>query len=106
MKYIKRFENLKVNDLNLVFDEIINKYSENDIIEILHGEILEWVDSDWENKYESEYEWYVDHNNGEAEDVVIGQLISDYEHKNSIKLDSETYLNLYEKLKKYYNFSY
>jgi hypothetical protein len=103
MKYIKNFESLDNNDVNIVFDQIISKYSEEVVLEMLDQEILEWVDIDWEDEYETEYDWYVDHNNGEAEDVIIGQLISEYEQKNNTKLDSDLIYNLSEKLKNYYN---
>jgi hypothetical protein len=35
-----------------------------------------WVEDGWEDDYESEYDWYIDHSNEEAQDVVISELIS------------------------------
>lgn len=57
---------------------IEKNYSEERVIEMLDKEILEW--SDWEEgdeDYESEYDWYEDHNNNEAEDAVINVIIGD-----------------------------
>lgn len=52
-------------------------FSEQKVSEMLDEEILNWVDSDWEDDYESEYDWYVDHNNNEAEDEVVNQIMNE-----------------------------
>ena len=53
------------NLLNEIF--IASEYDE---------EITNWVEDGWNGEYDSEYDWYLDHNNGEAQDVVISSIIS------------------------------
>lgn len=75
----------------MIKDQIIQfiqaNYSEDDIIARLDEEKLEWIDSDWEDDgdYSDEYEWYGDHNSGEAEDVGVDEI---YKHTlNDLKLN-------------------
>jgi hypothetical protein len=48
----------------------------------------------WLDDYESEYDWYIDHSNEEAQDVVISELISWYEiyKKASINMNITNYI--------------
>ena len=81
MKYLdnyKIFES-ESEDLSFIMAKIKGEFPEEKVTERLDEEILEWVDSDWEDDYDSEYDWYQDHNNGEAEDVVIDEIIDWYE---------------------------
>jgi hypothetical protein len=41
---------------------------------------MEWVEDGWEDDYESEYDWYIDHSNEEAQDVVINLFHGMKEH--------------------------
>ena len=56
-------------------EELLNylnqNFDEQKVAEMLDEEIINWVDADWEEDYESEYDWYIDHNNNEAEDEII-----------------------------------
>lgn len=49
-------------------------FPEDKITELIDDEITSgnWVDSDWDEdgEYESEYDWYQEFGNGEAEDAV------------------------------------
>ena len=68
-----------------IFKLIEEKFSGDDIVEMFDDEVLNWVDSDWEDEYDSEYDWYIDHNNKEAEDVVFDNLltaIGNFEYSN------------------------
>jgi hypothetical protein len=78
MKHLKLYENF--NDIkSKVIDYLKSKWSEEKVDELFDEEVVggNWVDDDWEDEYESEYDWYVDHNNGEAEDVIIDLIESD-----------------------------
>ena len=82
MKYLNKYKKLfESEDLSFIMAKIKQEFSEEKVTERLDEEILEWVDSDWEDDYDSEYDWYQDHNNCEAEDVVIGEIIDWYEEK-------------------------
>jgi broad-specificity NMP kinase len=66
-------------------EELLNylrqNFDEQKVAEMLDEEIINWVDADWEEDYESEYDWYVHHNNNEAEDEIVNQI------KNEVKKD-------------------
>ena len=62
-------------------EELLNYLKENfdeqKVAEMLDEEIINWVDADWEEDYESEYDWYIDHNNNEAEDEIVNQIMKE-----------------------------
>jgi hypothetical protein len=61
--------------LNEIIDFLDKNFSEEKVAEMFDEELLEWVDADWSDDYDSEYDWYIDHNNGEAEAEVIRSII-------------------------------
>jgi hypothetical protein len=66
-------------DLDFAMAKIKEQFDEDNVVGMFDEEVLAWVDSDWQDDYESEYDWYVDHNNGEAQDSVISQIIRWFE---------------------------
>ena len=52
-------------------------YSEEKVAEMFDEETLNWVEEDWNEDYETEYDWYIDFRNGEAEDEVISNITND-----------------------------
>lgn len=102
MKYLNKYKKLfESEDLSFIMAKIKQEFSEEKVTERLDEEILEWVDSDWEDDYDSEYDWYQDHNNGEAEDVVIGEIIDWYEEKYD-KLSTDIKSDIIDKIKEEY----
>ena len=67
-KFIKKFnENVETEfDLDLAITKIKEQFSDEEVISNYDEEILNWVEEDWADDYDSEYDWYIDHNNGEA----------------------------------------
>ena len=126
MKYIKTFEDIsddeKFNpvlgfddnqqeeetkghfDLDLAISRIKEEYSEDEVSARYDLEILEWVEPDWEEdgNYDSEYDWYIDHNNGEAQDVVIGEMINWYKRTYEKDISDEDYSELFDEIKSEY----
>lgn len=103
MKYIKKYENLSQEfDLNFAIAKIEENFSEDKVCEMFDEEVLEWVDKDWEDDYESEYDWYVDHNNGEAQDTIIYGMTTWYE-SNYHKLIGDQKSQLIALIKERYN---
>ena len=96
MRYLKKFENTH-HSIDSIISKIKDKFTQEDVCDMFDLEVLEWVAEDWSEEYESEYDWYIDHNNGEAEDVVVEQLISWYE-KEYGTLDMQTELILIDKI--------
>lgn len=107
MKYIKKFNLSESNsekfDLESAMDIITKQYDEETVLSNLDEEILEWVDDDWEDEYESEYDWYIDHNNGEAQESVINQIINWYKSESNIHLNDDEYSKLFNFIKDKYN---
>jgi hypothetical protein len=78
-------------DLQFAMAKIKEEFSEDKVTGMFDNEILEWVDDDWQEDYESEYDWYIDHNNGEAQDAVIHVIMSwyckNYNENKSLSID-------------------
>lgn len=103
MKYMKTFENLDQFDLELAITRIKEEYSEDEVASRFDDEMMNWIEEDWEEDYESEYDWYIDHNNGEAQDVVIGAMIDWYKVNFDKELGfDENYSDLFDAIKSEY----
>jgi len=109
MKYLNKYKKFNESesseefDLDFAMSKIKEKYSEMDVAEMFDQELLEWVDPDWEEEYESEYDWYMDHNNSEAQDVVIESIINWYKKEFNKKISSDDYSQLFDEIKSNYN---
>lgn len=90
-------------DLDFAMAKIKDHFYEMKVVEMFDEEILEWVDSDWEDDYESEYDWYVDHNNGEAQDSVINQIINWYKKEFDKNLNTDEHSELFDAIKSEYD---
>lgn len=96
-------ENLETFDLQFAMAKIKDHFDEDKVIEMFDDEVLEWVDSDWKDEYESEYDWYVDHNNGEAQDSVINQIINWYKKEFNKTLSIDEHSELFDAIKSEYD---
>lgn len=77
MRYIREYkENF---DLDFAMAKIKNHFNLDSVTKMFDTEVKEWIDDNWKEGFETELDWYVDHNNGEAQDLVINQIISWYE---------------------------
>jgi hypothetical protein len=104
MKWIRKYNESKSEfDLDFAISKIKENFSEDKVIEMYDNEMLEWVDPDWEDDYESEYDWYIDHNNGEAQDVIINSMINWFKKEYNKSLDSNEYVELFDKIKEEYD---
>lgn len=105
MKHLKKFnENSAEFDINFAMSKISENYPESLVIEMYDEELLNWVDSSWEEDgYDCEYDWYIDHNNGEAQDVVYDQIIDWYKKEYDENLSIDNQLELLEKIKEKYS---
>lgn len=90
-------------DLDFAMAKIKDHFDEMEVVGMFEEEILEWVDSDWEDDYDSEYDWYVDHNNGEAQDSVINQIINWYKKEFNKNLNIDEYSELFDAIKSEYD---
>jgi hypothetical protein len=83
--------------------KIKEQFDEDKVIGMFDEEVLEWVDSDWQDDYESEYDWYIDHNNGEAQDSVINQIINWYKKEFDKRLNIDDHSDLFDAIKSEYD---
>jgi len=90
-------------DLDFAIAKIKDHFDEDKVIGMFDDEVLEWVDTDWEDEYESEYDWYVDHNNGEAQDSVITQIINWYKKEFNKTLNTDEHSELFDAIKSEYD---
>ncbi len=104
MKFIKKFnENVESEfDLDLAITKIKEQFSDEEVISNYDEEILNWVEEDWADDYDSEYDWYIDHNNGEAQDVVVSDIINWYKKEFNKELSLDEYSDLYDAIKSEY----
>ena len=104
MKYLKTFENVDQFDLDLAITRVKEEYSDDEVASRYDDEMMNWVDSDWEEDgdYDSEYDWYIDHNNGEAQDVVIGEMIDWYKRTYDKDISDDDYSDLFDEIKSEY----
>lgn len=89
-----------------ILESIRKEFPEARVAEMLDEEILNWVHSDWEiDGYDSEYEWYSDYGNGEAEDVVAQEMIRWWviEHNEGKELGKGTYSSVIKQIGEEYN---
>ncbi len=75
-----------------IIDYLDSNYTEQRVAEMFDEELLNWVDSDWADTHECEYDWYIDHNNGEAQDAVVNQIVGDLK-ANGIVIQEEIDMN-------------
>lgn len=103
MKYIKTYESLGEFNIESSFSKILKEFPESRVIDMYDNEWPNWVDDTWEDEgYDSDYDWYNDHNNGEAQDVVYEEIISWFcDTQGEVLLDKERE-ELYNKIKEEY----
>lgn len=89
-------------DLDLAITRVKEEYSDDEVAARYDNEIMEWVEPDCEDDYECEYDWYIDHNNGEAQDVVIGEMIDWYKRTYDKDISDDDYSELFDEIKSEY----
>ncbi len=83
---------------------LLAQYDESEIRERADDQMHEYIDDDWDasGDYDSEYEWYIDHNNGEAEDDVLNEVVRGYE-KDHGELSIDNFADVFDTLKMEWN---
>lgn len=86
MEQEKDYESL-VKD---VAQKILDKFSEDKVIEMLDEEIFSgnWLDGDWEDEYEDAFDAYTATGRGSAEDEIIRQMVDWYQSEYG-KIDND-----------------
>lgn len=104
MRYLRKYNENESSqfDVEFAIAKIKEKFTDDKVASLFDNEVLEWVDPDWSDNYDSEYDWYMDHNNGEAQDVIIDQLI-DWYMKEHGKIPVGEQIKLRDRIKDEYD---
>lgn len=100
MKHIKAYTSLSKADVTV---SSLYSFLILDIASSILNWSMNWVDDDWSDDHDSEYDWYVDHNNGEAQDVIIDDIIKWYKSQINIRLDVMNEIELSDAIKQEYS---
>jgi hypothetical protein len=107
MKYLRYYENTNDNnfDIDFAIVKIKEEFSEERISDYFDNEILNWLDDNWEEDgFESENDWYKEHNNGEAQDVIIEDMINWYKKTFNTEIKESDFSELTKAIKDNYSF--
>lgn len=103
MRFLRLFNESKDLDINFIVSKIKEEWSAQKVKDMIEEEWENWVDDDWEeSEFDSNREWYDEHNNGEAEEVVFDHLIEWFKKKFGKKLDDLQIKEIQKILKKEY----
>lgn len=110
MKKVKTYESFIGKEVSDEFDadfavaKINHFYSEYDVKNMIDDEIENWVEEEQiGDDYEGKVDWYYDNASGEAEEVVINQLIDWYEREFKKELSEEQIEDLSQRIIKSYS---
>ena len=74
MKYLKLFnENNLESDTEFIISKITQNFPKDDVKKMLSDEVIQWIPDG------KDEEWYKENNNGEAEEVIIDDMINWFE---------------------------
>jgi hypothetical protein len=91
MKYLKKYENVTF-DIDFAMAKIRNKFSEENVKSMLSKEIEEWADDDF----------YLENGNGEAEEIVIHQMIAWFKKEYSKNISEQEESSLEDSIRDKY----
>lgn len=89
-------------DAKEVFELIKVEYSEDIVNTRFDEELCEWVDEGWEDDFETEHDAYQEQGRGEAENVVIEEMIDWYERAHE-KLGVNIHFEIFNLIKEHYD---
>ena len=87
-------------DIQELIKKVKDRYTWEDILDMLDEEILNWDYGYTESEideYESRFDFYYEYNNGEAENVVVDNILSKFgTSRNELFEENEDYLLIFE----------
>ena len=87
-------------DIQELIKKVKERYTCVDILDMLDEEILNWDYGYTESEideYESRFDFYYEYNNGEAENVVVDNILSKFgTSRNELFEENEDYLLIFE----------
>lgn len=94
MRYLRKYNESADFDIDFAIVKIREHFSESDVVEMLKKEIAEW--SDDESSYSS-------NGNGEAEEVVIQEMINWFKREFSKQLEESDFAALEDEIRASYD---
>jgi len=88
-------DNLTPDEIEEKWTQILDIWSEDDIIESIDEKVFDFIPNDWEDEYEDEYEAYQECGRGEAESATIDEVL------NSVGVEYND--ELYDKIKDHFS---
>ena len=111
MRIVKKYESFIGKEVPTEFDpnfaiaKIKHFFPEYDVKSMVDDEIKNWVEEDQiGDNYEDDIDWYYDNGSGEAEEVVVDQLIDWYQTEFKKELTDEQRGELSNMIIKEYEF--
>lgn len=92
MKYLRKYENLGF-DTDFAIVKIREHFSEEEVAGMVNREIAEWSDDE---------EFYSNNGNGEAEEVVIQEMINWFKREFSKQIEESDFAALEDEIKANY----
>ncbi len=95
-------ESYDSNDSNFIMGKIKQKFTKDLVSKMLEDEIKMWVSDDWVNDFKSESDWYTIHGGGEAEEIIIDQMIDWFEKEFNREVNEEQRTSLKDEIENEY----
>ena len=93
MKHLRKYNESASLDIDFAIVKIREHFSEEEVTEMVSKEIAEWSDDD---------EFYSNNGNGEAEEVVIQEMINWFKREFSKQIEESDFAALEDEIKATY----
>ena len=93
MKYLRKYNENSTFDIDFAIVKIREHFSEEEVASMVSKEISEWADDE---------EFYSSNGNGEAEEVVIQEMINWFKREFSKQIEESDFAVLEDEIKAVY----
>ena len=93
MKYLKKYNESALLDIDFAIAKIKDRFSEEEVADMVEKEVAEWSDDS---------DFYSSNGNGEAEEVVIHEMINWFKKEFSKQIEESEFTALEDEIKTAY----
>jgi hypothetical protein len=93
MKYLRKYNENSIFDIDFAIVKIREHFSEEEVASMVSKEISEWADDE---------DFYSSNGNGEAEEVVIQEMINWFKREFSKQIEESDFAVLEDEIKAVY----
>jgi hypothetical protein len=93
MKYLKKYNESALLDIDFTIAKIKDRFSEEEVADMVAKEVAEWSDDS---------DFYSSNGNGEAEEVVIHEMINWFKKEFSKQIEESEFAALEDEIKAAY----